>query len=104
MRLEFSPESQLDLIEIAAFIAQDNPARAKSFVDELEADCGRLVTQPGIGAPRPELGDRVRVLPHGRYLIFYRPDENVVRIARVLHSARDVGQRFNSDIAASGMT
>ena len=33
MRLEFSPESQLDLIDIAAFIAQDNPARAKSFVD-----------------------------------------------------------------------
>ena len=42
MRLGFSPESQLDLMEIAAFIAQDNPARAKSFVDELEADCGRL--------------------------------------------------------------
>ena len=93
-RLEFSPESQLDLIEIAAFIAQDNPARAKSFVDELEADCDRLITQSGIGAPRPELGEGVRVLPHGRYLIFYRPDENVVRIARVLHSARDVETAF----------
>ena len=44
MRLEFSPESQLDLMEIAAFIARDSPARAKSFVDELEADCGRLTT------------------------------------------------------------
>ncbi|WP_291985104.1 type II toxin-antitoxin system RelE/ParE family toxin [Candidatus Accumulibacter sp. ACC007] len=54
MRLEFSPESPLDLLDIAAFIAQDNPARAKSFVDELEADCGRLITQSGIGAPRPE--------------------------------------------------
>ncbi len=56
MRLEFSPESQLDLIEITAFITQDNPARAKSFVDELEADCGRLVTQPSIGAPPPRTG------------------------------------------------
>ena len=44
MRLEFSPESQFDLMEIAAFIARDSPARAKSFVDELEADCGRLTT------------------------------------------------------------
>ncbi len=26
MRLEFSPESQLDLMEIAAFIARDHPA------------------------------------------------------------------------------
>jgi len=94
MRLEFSPESQLDLIDIAAFIAQDNPARAKSFVDELEADCGRLIIQPGIGAPRPDLGDGVRVLPHGRYLIFYRADEKLVRIARVLHSARDMVAAF----------
>jgi len=31
IRLEFSPESELDLMEIAAFIARDNPARARSF-------------------------------------------------------------------------
>lgn len=95
MRLEFSPESQIDLMEIAAFIARDNPARARSFVDELEADCARLTTQPGLGAPRPELGDGVRMRPHGRYLIFYWADGDVVRIARVLHSARDVGAAFH---------
>lgn len=94
IRLEFSPESELDLMEIAAFIARDNPARARSFVDELEADCGRLTTQPGIGAPRPELGAGVRMLPHGRYLIFYRANGDVVRIARVLHSARDLETAF----------
>jgi hypothetical protein len=33
MRLVFSPESQLDLMEIPAFIAQGHPVRAKSFVD-----------------------------------------------------------------------
>ncbi|WP_186408498.1 type II toxin-antitoxin system RelE/ParE family toxin, partial [Candidatus Accumulibacter aalborgensis] len=60
----------------------------------LEADCGRLTNQPGIGAPRPELGDGVRMLPHGRYLIFYWANEDVVRIARVLHSARDMGTAF----------
>jgi plasmid stabilization system protein ParE len=35
IRLEFSPESELDLMEIAAFIARDNPARARSFVRTL---------------------------------------------------------------------
>lgn len=95
MRLEFSPESQLDLLEIADFIARDNPVRARSFVDELESDCNRLTTQPGIGAPRPELCDGVRMLPHGRYLVFYRVDDDVVLIVRVLHSARDLDTLFH---------
>ncbi|WP_363324120.1 type II toxin-antitoxin system RelE/ParE family toxin [Accumulibacter sp.] len=34
------------------------------------------------------------MLPHGRYLIFCQPSEDVVRIARVLHGARDMGTAF----------
>ena len=90
MQLEFSPESQHDLDEIAAYIARDNPRRAHSFVTELEAACGLLTAQPRAGVLRPELADGVRVLPFGRYLIFYRADANTVLIVRVLHSARDV--------------
>ncbi|MBL0352103.1 MAG: type II toxin-antitoxin system RelE/ParE family toxin [Verrucomicrobia bacterium] len=95
MRLVFSTESQSDLLEIAAFIARDNPARARSFVDELEADCARLVDHPGIGAPRPDLREGLRMLTHGRYLIFYRAEPNVVRIERVLHGARNLGPLFD---------
>lgn len=75
-RIEFSPESRLDLHEIAAFTARDNPARARPFVREIAADCGKLATWPGIGAARAEFGDGVRLLPHGRYLIFTDTSEN----------------------------
>ena len=37
------------------------------------------------------MGDGVAMLPHGRYLIFYREAGKVVRIERILHSARDIG-------------
>ena len=37
MKVVFSPAAKDDLMEIAIYIAQDNPARALSFVDELEA-------------------------------------------------------------------
>jgi toxin ParE1/3/4 len=40
---------------------------------------------------RPELGDGVRVLPHGRYLIFYREVIKGLRIERIMHGARDIG-------------
>ena len=42
MKVEFSPVAKDDLLEIALYIAQDNPVRALSFVDELEAQCLRL--------------------------------------------------------------
>jgi plasmid stabilization system protein ParE len=46
---------------------------------------------PGIGTARPELGGGVRMLPHGRYVIFYREHNGAIRIERVMHGARDIG-------------
>ena len=91
MKVDFSPVAKDDLIDIAVYIAQDNPVRALSFVDELEAKCLGIGRMPGIGTVRPELGDGVRMLPHGRYLIFYRENEGMIRIERVMHGARDIG-------------
>ena len=72
MKVTFSAVAKDDLLDIAVYIAQDNSTRALTFVDELEAKCNRLGNAPGIGTARPELGEGIRVLPHGRYLIFYR--------------------------------
>ena len=36
------------------------------------------------------VGDRLRSRAHGRYVIFFRPGEDMVRIERVLHSALDI--------------
>ena len=44
-------------METAIYIVQDNPVRALSFVDELEATCLGLGQTADIGAARPELGD-----------------------------------------------
>lgn len=92
MRLLFSPASAADLEEIGDFIAQDNPVRALSFLQELRAHCTRLTRYPGIGTARPELGDGLRVMPHGRYLIFYREQGALLRVERILHGARDIGR------------
>ena len=91
MKVDFSPVAKEDLIDIAVYIAQDHPVRALSFVDELESKCLGIGRTPGIGTGRPELGDGVRMFPHGRYLIFYRENQGMIRIERVMHGARDIG-------------
>ena len=98
MKVTFSPAAEEDLLDIAVFIAQDNQARALTFVDELESKCDALGHAPGIGTSRPELGDGVRMLPHGSYLIFYREVNKGLRVERIMHGARDIGvDAFEAD-------
>lgn len=91
-RLLLSPRAAADLEEIADYIARDNPTRAASFIQELEAKCRSAAATPELYPARPELALGLRMAIHGRYLVFFRdlPEENTVRIERVLHSARNL--------------
>jgi toxin ParE1/3/4 len=74
--------------EIASYIARDNPARAASFVAELEVTCRAVAASPEL---YPARADLARMAVHGRYLVLYRnlPSENTVRVERVLHGAHN---------------
>lgn len=50
MMVEFSTEAESDLEQIADFIAQDNPRRVLSFVEELRSKCFALADSP-LGFP-----------------------------------------------------
>ncbi len=91
MRREISPAAEEDLVEIAEFIARDNPARALTFVDERKQACGRLIDHPRSGVERSDLRRGLRSRPYGSYVIFYTPHETVVRVERILHGSRDIG-------------
>ena len=97
MRLEFSPAADADLVDIASFIARDNVPRAITFVDELEAACGKLVDYPHSGVARSDIRAGLRSKPYGSYVIFYCVLEIVVRVERILHGARDIGTIIFSD-------
>lgn len=43
---------------------------------------------PGIGVARPDIRPNLRLMPVGRYLIFYEVTVEGVQIVRVLHSVR----------------
>lgn len=93
-RATFTPAAEADLEDIGYFIAQDNVERAAAFVEEIIAHCHRIAANPAIGRRRPELGEAIRSLPHGRYVIFYRAGEIGIQVVHILHGARDIGTVF----------
>jgi plasmid stabilization system protein ParE len=83
-------EARADLDRIGDFIAEDNPRRAASFVDELLERCRRLADMPRAFplVPRYEhYGVRRRV--HGEFLIFYRIGIEQIDVLHVLNGAQN---------------
>jgi plasmid stabilization system protein ParE len=88
--VRLSARAKRDLAEIAFFIAEDSPARAQSFVTELEEVCLQLGTMPRAFPLLPRhrrTGIRKRL--YGDYLIFYLVLTKTVEIVHILHGARD---------------
>jgi len=69
MNLRFKPEARDDLLAIARFIGEDNPARAASFVDELLDHCARIAARPNVHRLRAEWGEHIRAAPFGSYQV-----------------------------------
>ncbi|MFA7254463.1 MAG: type II toxin-antitoxin system RelE/ParE family toxin [Patescibacteria group bacterium] len=102
MQLEFAPLAQVDLEIIGDYIALDSPGNALRFIQGLRAQCHKICQAPLVYVARPELGDGLRSCAHKRYVIFFRPTADLVRIERILHSAMDLSGQFAADADVGG--
>lgn len=89
MIVDFAPAARDDLTEIGEWIAQDNPSRAVSFLDEL-IDCANdLVNGP---YRYPEVDAKrypgVRRRNHKAYRIYYRVAHETIMILNIHHGRR----------------
>lgn len=96
--VRLSDKAERDLLDIALYIAADNPVRAFSFVDELENACKSLADQSlrfealsGFDAK----GYRRR--PYGRYSIIYTLHQADVVILRILPASMNLKQSLFDD-------
>lgn len=101
MKLVVTAAARDDLEQIATFIARENPARAVTFLDELEARLQRLTFMPYAYplVPRYEASG-VRRAVHGNYLILYRVRGDAVVIRNVVHGSRDYASLLFPDDAS----
>jgi toxin ParE1/3/4 len=90
-----TPQAWLDVLDIVAYIAADNPEAASRFVPALEETCTQLLALSGMGSARSfQRKDLtgVRIMPvtgSTHYLIFYTSAQRSVKVLRILHAARD---------------
>ena len=86
----FAPRVGHDLRDIGDWIAQENPDRAVTFIEDILARCLKLTEFPNIHSTFPTLGPNVRRCNHGAYAIFYEVDADVVAVLAIVHGARDL--------------
>ena len=90
MKVVLAQAAIADLIAIGRYIAKGSPARAETFVQELEQKCMELGSMPRAFPLVPHRKNKdVRRRVHGSYLIFYRVDADKIDVLHVLHGARD---------------
>ena len=89
-RVELAPAARLDLYDIWESIALDNPEAAREWVDRLHEAFESLAQMPGMGRSQEHRRPNLRSWPVGSYLVFYRPKDGGIEVARILHGRRDL--------------
>jgi toxin ParE1/3/4 len=88
-RVVWSAPALDELDEIAAYIAQDNPAAAARLIEACLAKVERLVTYPSSGRVVPELrGGRYREVLEAPCRLIYRVEGRTVVIVHAMRGER----------------
>jgi toxin ParE1/3/4 len=90
MRVKLSTLIKGDLAAIADYIAQDNPERAVTFIQEIRREFARIGRTPLLYRLRPEIAADVRMAIVGQYVILFRVVGKIIRIERVVYGGRDL--------------
>jgi len=88
-QLRWTPEAIDDLALLRDFIAARNPAAARGVLARIFETAARLKSFPALGQPGRVPGTREIVVSGTPYFMAYRVEDQIVRIDRVLHGARE---------------
>jgi toxin ParE1/3/4 len=96
-RFRLSPLADRDLNEVADYLADRNPSAAVHELERLFQKFAALANQPMMGELRRDLPGNLRCFTTGNYVILYEPSPDGIRVARVVHAARDLGSVLRSE-------
>ena len=87
MKLFWTLEAIQDRDEIYDYIEADNPVAALALDELFSEKASRLVDHPDLGRPGRIAGTR-ELVAHRHYVLVYDVVGDLVRVLRVLHTAR----------------
>jgi len=92
-----------DLLAVAEFISQTSEEAAFRFLDAANTEFLKLCRQPFLGRERQPIQSLLRnvrswsISEFPQHIIFYRVEDECIRIVRVLHGARDIDQMLENE-------
>lgn len=91
MTYRLTAEAESDLLEIYLYGFQNfGESQAEAYFAELESCFEILSKEPLISRERTEFTPPVRIHHHGRHLVVYGIQADLLLIIRVLHDSMDV--------------
>jgi addiction module RelE/StbE family toxin len=87
VRLKWTGPAAADRREIREYIAQSNPAAALALDELFKSKAAKLLNLPQMGRPGRAAGTR-ELVAHRHYILVYDLAGDLVRILRVMHTAR----------------
>lgn len=87
-RLEWRPQARADLLEIVAYIADDNPDAAQALKDEIEAKIDKLPSHAQLYKPSVRVKGLRELIVRSNYIVLYRESSERVEIVNVVHARR----------------
>jgi len=93
-RCILAPSARLDLKEISSYITRFNPDAARRLNKKIIQQCKLLADFPNMGQSSENFGNGLRSFPVEEYLIFYRPIDGGVEVARIVSGYRDLETAF----------
>jgi len=97
VELRLTPEANADLEDITLYsLDQFGRATADRYLSAFESAFEILERYPESGAVYVGIEPDVRWTRCGSHRIFYRAEEDIVTVVRVLHFARDVMLAFSN--------
>jgi toxin ParE1/3/4 len=83
-----SPKAINDLNNIWTYVSEHNELAADALLRRIRDRIGTAAIYPEIGAKRPRLGPKARILIEGSYVVVYEPADYGVYIVAIAHARR----------------
>jgi plasmid stabilization system protein ParE len=96
-QLVVTADAEADLDNIVTYLGREAGARiADDYERRLSGTIERLVNLPETGAPRPRLGQNVRIAVVSPYVLIceYTRDKDTLTLLRILHGKRNIAREL----------
>lgn len=96
--IRISDDAENDLVEIGDYTElRWGPLKCEEYLDSMAHCVEMLASNPHMGTPRADIRSGLYLWPHGSHLVFYRFDDEVIEVGRILHSSMDVALNLGID-------